>query len=512
MPQQSPHEKSEGRCHQANDLPKASRGSQSDTLKAEIGTPPGTLDDTKGAVESTAVTLPMVFENISDGIIVADAETKRFVSVNPAICRMLGYDEAEMLELSVADIHPPTDLPKVIDAFKALSSGDTKQVVDIPMLCKDGRVFYADVHSSSVELAGETFLLGTFHDVTQRKRVELALWESEERYRALVMQSADCLLLHDMESNILDVNPSSCKTYGYSREELLSMKVVDLDPDYVEREDGGDFWEKFEMNQPFRFEARQCKKDGTIFPVEVTITKILIGGKTLIMGLCRDITERKRAEEKIKASLKEKELLLSEIHHRVKNNMQVISSLLNLQANRVKDKEYADLLNVSRDRIRSMALIHEKLYLSKNFARIDFNEYIKSLSRDLFRSYGADPNKISLKTEVEDVSLGLDNAIPCALIMNELVSNSLKYAFPEDRKGEIEIALRSVTGDEVELIVGDNGTGLPEDLDFRNTESLGLHIVTILAEDQLEGTIELDRTGGTEFFVRFKSTPDKVRI
>ena len=197
-------------------------------------------------------------------------------------------------------------------------------------------------------------------------------------------------------------------------------------------------------------------------------------------------------------------MLLREIHHRVKNNMQVISSLLRLQSDKVKDQQYAEMLKESQERIKSMALIHEKLYQSKDLAKIDFSGYITSLINSLFRSYGIDTGRIETKLNVEDVSLGLDHAIPCGLIINELVSNSLKYAFPEDRKGEISVTLRSVTENEIELIVSDDGIGIPEDLDIRNTDSLGLELVAILAEDQLKGKIDLDRTGGTTFRILFK--------
>ena len=162
------------------------------------------------------------------------------------------------------------------------------------------------------------------------------------------------------------------------------------------------------------------------------------------------------------------------------------------------------MLKDSQDRIKSMALVHEKLYQTKDLAEVDFNGYIKSLANSLFMSYGVNPKKIALKIEVADVALGLDSAIPYGLIINELVSNSLKHAFPNDRKGEISVALRSINEDEFELEISDNGIGIPEDLDFRNTESLGLHLATILSEDQLHGKIELDRTRGTTFHVRTK--------
>jgi two-component sensor histidine kinase len=215
-----------------------------------------------------------------------------------------------------------------------------------------------------------------------------------------------------------------------------------------------------------------------------------------------EIAERKRAEEQIKASLGEKEVLLKEIHHRVKNNLQVVSSMLQLQSKNIKDKETVEMFQESRNRVRSMALVHERLYQSKDLARVDFAKYIRSLASYLCRSYGVNTNVIQLKTNLHDVFLGVDTAIPCGLILNELVSNSLKHAFPEGREGEIRIELRLDGNDKFTLMVSDNGVGLLEDLDFRNTESLGLQLVNTLV-NQLEGTIELDRRGGTTFKITF---------
>ncbi len=216
------------------------------------------------------------------------------------------------------------------------------------------------------------------------------------------------------------------------------------------------------------------------------------------------LAERKLAEDQIKASLKEKEVLLQEVHHRVKNNLQVISSLLNLQSEQIQEEKSRAMLKDSQNRILSMSLIHEKLYQSKDFAKIDFNEYVRELVDDLFQSYGDDAGKIALNINVGTVSLGIDSAIPCGLIINELVTNSLKYAFPGGRKGELNISLRPTNGNMIELIVGDNGVGIPEDVDFKKTASLGLHIVTMLVEGQLYGEISLDRSKGTEFKIKFR--------
>ena len=184
--------------------------------------------------------------------------------------------------------------------------------------------------------------------------------------------------------------------------------------------------------------------------------------------------------------------------------MQVISSLLKLQSAKIEDKKYVEMFKESENRIRSMSLIHEKLYQSKDFANVDFNGYVKSIANDLIRSYAVTPDKIKLNTKIEDVSLGLDNAIPCGLIINELISNSLKYAFPKDREGEIKITFRAINSHEIEFTVSDDGIGIPAEMDIRETESLGLQLVYILAENQLEGEVELGRDGGTAFRIRFR--------
>ncbi|MDI6886384.1 MAG: histidine kinase dimerization/phosphoacceptor domain -containing protein [archaeon] len=213
--------------------------------------------------------------------------------------------------------------------------------------------------------------------------------------------------------------------------------------------------------------------------------------------------ERKRAVEQIKASLREKEILLRELHHRVKNNLQIICTLLYLQSGYIKDKEAFEMFRDSQNRIKSMALIHDKLYKFKDLGKIDIAEYIRELATDLFHSYGVKPDGIKLRINVHEVLLGVDTAIPIGLIINELVSNSLKHAFPDGKKGTIRVELlRSVNENSFTLIVGDNGLGFPKDLDFRNTGTLGLQLVITLVE-QLKGTIELDRSRGTEFKITF---------
>ena len=212
----------------------------------------------------------------------------------------------------------------------------------------------------------------------------------------------------------------------------------------------------------------------------------------------------KQVENQLRKKTEENKALLSEIHHRVKNNMQIIISLLSLQAGKIEDGRCADMFKEAENRIRSMALIHENLYLAGDFANVDFHRYVRSLVNSLLRSCAADLSLVKLKIGIEDVSLGMDTAIHCGLLINEVVSNSLKHAFQDHREGEIEVALRPVNGQEFELIISDDGIGMPLELDFDTADSMGLMLVKILAVDQLEGAVDLDRDGGTTFRIRFK--------
>ncbi|MBA7520182.1 putative sensor histidine kinase pdtaS [subsurface metagenome] len=243
-------------------------------------------------------------------------------------------------------------------------------------------------------------------------------------------------------------------------------------------------------------------------------------GATVIATIAQgiDVTDRKRAEEKIKESLKEKEVLLKEIHHRVKNNMQIISSLLNLQSRYIKGKKALEMFQNSQERIRAMALVHEKLYRSQDLARINFVEYVNDLVKQLFRSHGISPTKIKFNVRIKDVFLDINRAIPCGLIINELVSNSLKHAFPASakaaagkpngRKGKIDIDFYLDKDNKLLLKIKDNGVGLPDNIDIKNTKTLGLQLVVTLVE-QLNGTIEVDIKRGTTFKIKFDKSEGK---
>ena len=219
-------------------------------------------------------------------------------------------------------------------------------------------------------------------------------------------------------------------------------------------------------------------------------------------ALEEDIARRKRAEEQLQASLQEKEALLKEVHHRVKNNLQLISSLLSLQAARIAEPAVAELFAESRNRVRSMALVHENLYRAGNFARISMATHIQNLCAHLTRAYGMNCRRVELAIRIGDVELDLDRAVPCGLIVNELVSNALKHAFPDARAGRVCVELQPFGDQQHVLVVGDNGVGLPPDLDCHRADSLGLQLVDDLTQ-QLHGNIMVNRKGGTTFTMTF---------
>jgi len=321
---------------------------------------------------------------------------------------------------------------------------------------------------------------------------------------ALYNAIPDTILLFDNATGCIEeINDKAIDQYGYSHDEFIGINKTTLTgesekPDHIETENTFSTQEKYHK-----------RKDGEFFPVEITSTSFLLENTKKTILVTRDITVRKKADDLIKATLKEKEILLREVHHRVKNNLQIVSSLLNLQSNTVHDSFTKDVLWQSRNRIRSIALVHEKLYQSGNFAEINFKEYTKSLINELFRVYVTDPGTIHTHLDIENINMPLSYAIPCGLIMNEILSNSLKYAFPENfqanPKPTINITLKTLENHKIQLTVSDNGIGLPEDYKLTDSKSLGLYLIHILSTEQLDGKLDISIKKGSIFTITFNS-------
>jgi len=317
----------------------------------------------------------------------------------------------------------------------------------------------------------------------------------------------DAIISVDEDQRIVLFNQGAERMFGYPAGAVLGQPLDVLLPERLvraHREHVANFAESPETARRMgeRQEIRARRRNGNEFPAEASISKVDVNGKTMFTAIVRDATERMRAEEILKTSLREKEALLKEIHHRVKNNLQVVSSLLGLQSRGVQNLELRKMFQESQDRVHSMALLHESLYQSQSLSQIDFPAYIRQLAAHLFQSYGVSAERIHLRTDLDKLYLGLDAAVPCGLIINELISNSLKYAFPDGRDGEVRISLHQHTDGTARLVVADNGVGLKADVDWANTKSLGLRLVRSLAE-QLGATVEVHTNTGTEVKLAF---------
>jgi len=369
--------------------------------------------------------------------------------------------------------------------------GSVTIFLDVETKLKDQNVLLTVINLSAVALKNRT--------------AETALQSSEEKFRKLFNNANDAIFLHKLTEDgvsgkFVEVNSVACQILGYTHEELIKMSPMDIED--MESTPGSQRMAELVKKDKITFETALISKVGQRIPVEINTHIFTLNHDKLSLSIARDITERKKMEEEIKISLEEKEMLLREIHHRVKNNLMIISSLLNLQSRYITDKEVLDVFKDSQNRARSMALIHDRLYQSSHLKSINIGDYIFTLASDLFRIYSIDPDQVELKFDVEDVMIDINTMIPLGLIVNELLSNCLKHAFPHDRSGHININFHGVD-DHYQLTVADDGVGFPENLDYKDTKSLGLRLVNILT-DQIDGTIEVKQDNGTQFSIEFK--------
>ncbi len=331
---------------------------------------------------------------------------------------------------------------------------------------------------------------------------------SEERFRTVFEKGPLGMVIVDETFRFVKINPMFCSMMGYSEAELLQKTFADIthpdshktDITQVKKPGAGEISE-------YTTEKRYIKKNGDVIWASVTVSAVRDekGAFLYYLALIGDVTDRKKMEEHIRQSLMEKEVLLKEIHHRVKNNMQVISSLLSMQARTIQDESIRALLKESQNRIQSIALVHEQLYRSDSLYQIEYGGYIRKMFNPLFESYNADQQRISMHIDAQNVMITIEKAVPCSLIINELISNSLKHAFPQGRKGEIHIgfSLDEASGTYI-LDYRDNGVGIPPGKDLTKTGSLGMQLIYGLTR-QLSGTITLEPAEGVHFIIRFPS-------
>jgi PAS domain S-box-containing protein len=447
-----------------------------------------------------------LIENIPGIILTIDLEgTITFVSRRTN--EILGYEDSEMINMAIFNFIPKEDHQRAMESLQKGMKGGKIKHFQIPMIAKSGeKVFFESSFTRIYKDGAVVGAQGTAVDITERKHAEEALRLSEENFRRSLEDLPLGVRIVTIEGETVYVNQAILDIYGYaSMEELKTTPVENryTPKSFAEyrirrekRKRGDDASSEYDIDI--------LRKDGEVRHLHVFRKDILWNGERQFQALYSDITDRKQAEERIHTSLREKEILLSEVHHRVKNNMQVISGLLALQARSTGNPELTGMLHESQSRIHAMSLVHEKLYGSKDFARIDLAGYVKTILQDLFQSYKINPGKIDLIIQTDgDVYVDINKAIPCSLILNELISNALKHAFLGDRHGELQIIIRETKNTEIEIVVRDNGLGLPDDVDIHQPRSVGLHLVNGLVKNQLYGQIEVRRDNGTEFRIKF---------
>ena len=435
--------------------------------------------------------------NLQTGMVAWSSHLKRLYN--------LSLNTLEQTYETFVTIVHPEDRDRVRQADRRCFEIGEKLDVEFRAILPDGRIRW-------IERKGQTFydetgkplrVAGIDIDITERKQAEEVQRQTQAQLQRLVEANLIGVIFADFSGNITEANDAFLEMVGYTREELRLGKVRWIDmtpPEYAE--DDAKAREQIRLTGACTpHEKEYIRKDGS--PVAILTGSALIEGSDQnCVSFVLDLTWRKQAEAQIRESLREKEVLLQEIHHRVKNNLQVISSLLDLQSQHIEEQATLELFRESCNRIRAMALVHEALYKFKDFAKINFAEYIENLVSYLFPAYGVNVENINLELNLDEVTLKLDTAIPCGLIINELVSNALKHAFPNKAKGIIYIDLHFGEDKYYTLTIRDNGIGLPCNWEVKAVNSLGLKLVEILAK-QLEGTLQVNSHFGTEFSLRF---------
>ena len=390
-------------------------------------------------------------------------------------------------------------------AVEAFASGKGVRELDLVMKRKDGSTFLGELNG----VHRKTGSLVTIKDITERKRIEKSLQESEEKYRQLAENIKEVFWIGSPDwSNIFYISPAYKEVWGKSQESLLSNPLSWVDSiveddkatvsKHIQKISNSDFVEAVFP------EYRIQRPDGSIrwisargYPI-----KDLDGAIIKVAGIAEDVTEQKLREEAISTALKEKETLLHEIHHRVKNNMQVINSLLKLQSNNIENEQTKEILKDSQSRVYAMSAVHETLHGSESLSEIDLLSYLSKITTSIFQTYSTDSRRIELNSDINNSPIILNQAYPLGLIINELISNSLKYAFPDEREGKISVSLKKQDR-ELELIIVDDGVGMPDSFDWKNPNTLGLKLVRTLVENQLDGSIKMESNDGTKFTIKF---------
>jgi len=440
-----------------------------------------------------------IMDDMLEGCQIIDHDW-RFIYINDAAERHNRRPTTELIGKNYMDMWPGIESTRVFGALRRCMVERTPETMENEFVFPDGTVGWFELSIQPVREG--IFILSM--DITERKRAEKALVQNREDLDRAQMVGQIGSWRLDVLHDVLTWSDETYRIFGLPRETPMTYETFleTIHPDdrqYVDSK-----WKAGLSGEPYDIEHRiiaggKLKWIREKAYLEFDEAKNLLGG----FGITQDISAHKQAEEKIQASLREKETLLRELSHRTKNNLNVISSLISLQIGSLQDPRLADLFRDMQSRILTMSLIHEKLYQSSELSSINIRAYITDLTDAILSGYRVEREKVTVRLDIENILFSLDDVTPCGLIINELMSNSLKYAFPEGRPGEIWITLQQLAGEEMLLIYRDTGVGFPGGFDWSKTKSLGLKLVQRLATQQLRGKIEFRGEADPEFLIRF---------
>lgn len=447
------------------------------------------------------------------GILVSDHKEK-ILYLNPKFIEMFGYTYADMPAIDNwwPLAYPDESLRKSVqekwssDVEIAIKEAAEITPVEYPVTCKDGTVKSIQFHFAS---NGELNVV-LFTDITWKKEAELRLAESESRYRLITENVADVIWTTDLNLNLTYMSPSVKRQQGFTAEEMNQIplekrfppesieKIRKLLVSELEKEKNRDS----DKSREIRFETEAFRKDGSIYWADFNISFLRdqYGNATGFQGVTRDVTERKKAELEINSLLKDKEILLKEVHHRIKNHMNTICGILIIQAENPENRAARDSLYDAAERLKSMMILYDKLYRSDSFTEVSLLEYLPPLISEVINSF-ASSIPVSIETDIDDLTAEADLLSPLGIIISELLTNIMKHAFTGKDSGNISVSAKK-TGKSVVITVKDDGRGLPDDIDFNSSTGFGLQLTGMLI-DQIKGTVEIRRTSGTEFIIRY---------
>lgn len=450
----------------------------------------------------------VVLESSPDALFIIDPSGK-INFVNKQAESLLGFKREELQGQSIEILVPgPKRSQHILDREHYLKKPSIRPMGvarEVTAVTKDGKEIPVEICLSMGGQGEDSFVVASVRDLLERRKMDSQL----RTLAAAVESSNDFIGISNPDMSPIYVNESGMRMVGLdSMEDVMKTQVMDYfwpeDRALIEKTAIPILLDKGRWSGPCRF--RNFKTGEPIHTIwNAFLIKDAAGKPTAWGTVSPNLNLMKESEDKIRAALAEKEVLLREIHHRVKNNLNVVSSLLGLQAHNIQDPKLSEAFRESRNRVVSMALIHEKLYQSHNLAEIDFEQYVKTFVSSLYHSYGVNERQFLAKLDIHDVKFDIDTAIPCSLIINELVSNSLKYAFRKRENGEISIGVHHSRAEEdwaYELVVSDDGAGMPKDFSIEGSSSLGLKLVKTLTR-QIEGDLELDTSHGTKFTIHF---------